>query len=105
MVQNRQSGQRRPSRSGRVPVQHEPAAVGGVDGPFRVGLGGQHGVDEDPLERRPVGHQPERDELGGDVVGKLVADRLGNPRPDPPMGNKEMRSLDGMHACQDHRGA
>ena len=61
----------------------------------RVGMGRLDRVDEDPLERRTVRHQPERPEFGGDVTGELVADLVtSQPWPDAPLVNKKMRRDD-----------
>jgi hypothetical protein len=62
-------------------------------------MGRQDRIDEDPLERRPVRHQAERREFGGDVIGQLVADPAApRPRPDAPIVNKEMWRCGGRHA-------
>jgi hypothetical protein len=58
-------------------------------------VGRQHRIDEDPLEGRPVRHQPERPEFGRNVIGELVAYPVtARPRPYASILNKEMRRFD-----------
>jgi hypothetical protein len=80
----------------RVAVKHRP----GLHRVGPVGLGGQDGIDEDLLERRSVGHQPERRELGGNVIGEFIANLAGKPRLKAPVLNKEMRRFDRRHAAR-----
>ena len=60
-------------------------AVKGGPGAHRIGIGGQDRFDEDLLERRSVGHEPERGELSGNMIREFVAEPVGKTRPRAPL--------------------